>query len=780
MSHEALYRKYRPRTFSELMGQDAINRTLTNALGTRQVAHAYLFCGPRGTGKTSTARLLAKTLNCEAAGTEPCNRCPSCQEITSGSSMDVIEIDAASNRGIDDMRSLREQVRFASMNGRYKVYIIDECHMLTTEAVNALLKTLEEPPDNVVFVMATTEAHKVLPTIVSRCQRFDFQRIPTPVLLARLQQVATAEQIPVSAESLRAIARRAAGGLRDALTLLDQVASLSIDGMAVSDDLVFQVLGEVRSESLLAMGEAMLHGDVVGLWEQASAYLKAGYDPQTLLRELMQHLRNLLIVQVAADRAIDLDVPESLVGPLSAQAAQWTQADLIYCLELLNETAERVRRATHDQIWLEAGLARVCQRQAIASILDLQARVEALENRAGIAPGDRPAASRPTPPARPAPRPVAAPAPTAPPPAPPAPVQPAPAMPAASMMPPPSPVSAPEPVMPPPPAPEAAAEPVQPEPAVVEPPRDLVMPPPVAAEPSRAAVMPPPVAESVMPPQPEPVAAPVAEVSAPAAAAPSAPVAAAPAAPMAPTGNLPAPPSALWPKLVDAIAERHGPTGGILRSAHLVGVDLGAGTLTIGFKEEILKDQTEKTPKRVALIEGGIKAIFGTPLRLKCVVQAAPPPAPEPEPWMDEPGPPDAYAPQSFDMAPEPVAPPPVAAAPIAPPPESAPQSAPAVSPPWEAPEPVTPSVVPPAVAAEPVAMPAPAAAPEPEDPFLAATPKPRPAPPEADDPFLAATPVPRTATKPPVSPKAPPGEENVDLVAEAARIFKGKVLATP
>jgi DNA polymerase-3 subunit gamma/tau len=738
MSHEALYRKYRPTTFAELMGQDAINRTLTNALATRQVAHAYLFCGPRGTGKTTTARLLAKTLNCEAGGTEPCNRCASCLEIVSGSSLDVIEIDAASNRGIDDMRSLREQVRFASVNGRYKVYIIDECHMLTTEAVNALLKTLEEPPDSVVFVMATTEAHKVLPTIVSRCQRFDFQRIPTPVMIARLQYVAGAEGIPISAEALRAIARRAAGGLRDGLTLLDQVASLSIDGMAVSDDLVFQVLGEVRSESLLAMGEAMLQTDVVGLWEQASAYLKAGYDPQTLLRELMQHLRNLLIVQVAADRAIDLDVPESLIGPLSAQAAAWTQADLLYCLELLNETAERVRRSTHDQIWLEAGLARVCQRQAIASILDLQGRVDELERRAGMAPGERPAAARPAPAPRPAPRPVAAPAPVAPP-----------------VVVPPAPAVA-EPVMPPPAAVAPAAVSPEPQPAapapVAEPPRDLVMPPapepakpsepardlvmPPAAEPAKPSepardlVMPPPAAVApVEPAIPAPVMAP-APVVEPVVEPEPAPA----VAPAASSASLPASPAALWPKLVEAIAERHPPTAGILSSAHLVGVDLAAGTLTIGFKEAILKDQTEKQPKRVALIEGGIKAIFGTPLRLKCVEQAAPPPEPEPEPWPDEPEPMAAYAAPDLVMAP--------------------------------------------AEVSEVSVMPAPA---EPEDPFLAATPVARPAaqPAEPEDPFLAATPVARPAAKT-AAPAEAAGDEGKDLVAEAARIFKGKILTAP
>lgn len=699
MSHEALYRKYRPKTFAELLGQDAVNRTLLNALATKHLAHAYLFCGPRGTGKTSTARLLAKALNCETGGPEPCNRCNACLETGSGSSMDVIEIDAASNRGIDDIRALRDQVRFAAVGGRYKVYIIDEAHMLTTEAVNAFLKTLEEPPPQVVFVLATTEAHKVLPTVVSRCQRFDFQRIPTPVLLGRLQHVAQAEAIPVSPASLGAIAKRAAGGLRDGLTLLDQVASLSIDGAAVPDDLVLRVLGQVRDDSLLAMGEAVAAGDVVGLWQLTTDYLHAGYDPQTLVRELMQHVRNLMVMQVAPEQAGALDVPETLRDAMQAQASYFSQPDLLYCLELLNETAERMRRSSQDQIWLEAGLARLCQRQTIASMLDLQARIEALEAAMGQSPAPRMPAAASRPPARPMPPPAAPPAAR-------------PAVPA----PPPAAVTAPaaavaiEPVVPPAPA-KTELPPPAPVTAKTEPPA----PAPVAAmpvEPVPSAAMPEPVADpkpAETPSAPEPVApasAPsamdrsadadslateAATVAVPPPLPPDPPPAAPPMA--APAAEAPAPDPAglgaidqLWQQLLDAIMQRHPPSYAILREARVADVDLAAGRLTLAFASAAIKEQMEN-PKRLQLVEGGIKAIFGQPLKVKCIEQATPPPMPA-EP-----------------MAASASAPAPSSASPSAPPPD----------------------------------RPAAAAA--------------RPAPPPDDDD---------------------------DLVAEAAKIFKGKVLHQP
>ena len=228
MAYVALYRKWRPKTFSDLVGQEHVSRTLSQAIETGRVGHAYLFSGPRGTGKTSTAKILAKALNCEQGPTtEPCNECESCRRVNDGTSMDVFEIDAASNRGIDEIRDLRETVKFAPANGKYKVYIIDEVHMLTSEAFNALLKTLEEPPERVVFILATTEVHKVPATIQSRCQRYDFKRIAVREIAERLRYVAENSEIKAEDAALALIARESAGGMRDALSTLDQCASLA-------------------------------------------------------------------------------------------------------------------------------------------------------------------------------------------------------------------------------------------------------------------------------------------------------------------------------------------------------------------------------------------------------------------------------------------------------------------------------------------------------------------------------------------------------------------------
>ncbi|NLK51426.1 MAG: DNA polymerase III subunit gamma/tau [Syntrophomonadaceae bacterium] len=249
MSYVALYREWRPQNFQNVVGQTHVTRTLLNALQQGRISHAYLFCGPRGTGKTSVAKILAKAVNCsEAQEGEPCNQCVSCRAIVEGSSLDVLEIDAASNRGIDEIRELRERVQYAPSGGRFRVYIIDEVHMLTTEAFNALLKTLEEPPSHVIFVLATTEAHKVPATILSRCQRFDFRRITPAELIERLKLVAEHQQIEISEEAIMAIVRAAEGGLRDALSLLDQCIGFATNAITLEE--VNQVLGTVSEEFL--------------------------------------------------------------------------------------------------------------------------------------------------------------------------------------------------------------------------------------------------------------------------------------------------------------------------------------------------------------------------------------------------------------------------------------------------------------------------------------------------------------------------------------------------
>ncbi|MEZ0368003.1 MAG: DNA polymerase III subunit gamma/tau, partial [Candidatus Sericytochromatia bacterium] len=303
MKHLALYRKWRPQRFMDVVGQEHISRTLLNSIRQDRLAHAYLFCGPRGTGKTTSARLLAKALNCSSpVDGEPCNACSNCEEITAGHSLDVIEIDAASNRGIDSARDLREQVRFTATGGRYRVFIIDEFHMLTKEAFNALLKTLEEPPENVIFVLATTEPHEVLPTVVSRCQRFDFQRISTRAMSEHLQKVAAAEQIGVSAAAIEAMARKANGGLRDGLSLLDQVRAVGLPGEPLPDSLVYQSLGLVQEDELLALLQAAFAGEIEAMLANLRGLLEQGHDAMQIVAELIQLLRHLSLASLSPER----------------------------------------------------------------------------------------------------------------------------------------------------------------------------------------------------------------------------------------------------------------------------------------------------------------------------------------------------------------------------------------------------------------------------------------------------------------------------------------------
>lgn len=376
MEHLALYRKWRPQKFSELVGQEHIARTLLNALRYNRLAHAYLFCGPRGTGKTSTARLLAKALNCMAcqAG-EPCNQCQSCQEITAGHSLDVIEMDAASHRGIDNARELREQVRFSASGGRYRVFIIDEFHMLTHEAFNALLKTLEEPPANVVFVLATTEPHKVLQTIVSRCQRFDFQRIALPRLIQHLQHIAQAEHIGISQQVIQAIARKAAGGLRDALSLLDQVHALSRPGETLPDALVYQVLGLIDEDALLKLTQTLFQGDVENLLKTLQLLLEKGHDALHIIQELLQILRHLALAELSTARMEELGVPSHLLETLQTLRQDLSHAHIIAVIEQLVQTADRLHKVTQPEIWLEVDLLRIC----LNSESTLFQRIERLE-----------------------------------------------------------------------------------------------------------------------------------------------------------------------------------------------------------------------------------------------------------------------------------------------------------------------------------------------------------------------------------------------------------------
>lgn len=333
----ALYRQWRPQTFAGVVGQEHVTRTLKNALAKGKVVHAYLFAGPRGTGKTSTARILAKALNCLAGpAPEPCNACSQCAAITAGSALDVLELDAASRRGIDEMRELRERVKLAPVAARYKVYIIDEAHMLTTEAANALLKTLEEPPPGVVFVLATTEPHKMPATILSRCQRFDFHRLQSQLIRAHLEQVVGELPGRVTPAALELIARAAEGSMRDALSILDQVLSLG-EG-EVDEDTVADLLGKVRLGALTRMVELLREGDAAGALRLILEVDTAGKDIGFFIRDLLALLREELL------RAVGRGEP---VPP-----------HLVRCLEEFSLAMEETRTAAIKTLPLELAVVK--------------------------------------------------------------------------------------------------------------------------------------------------------------------------------------------------------------------------------------------------------------------------------------------------------------------------------------------------------------------------------------------------------------------------------------
>jgi DNA polymerase-3 subunit gamma/tau len=381
VAYVSLYRKYRPQTFAEVVGQAHVTQTLAAAVTDDRLHHAYLFTGPRGTGKTSTARILAKSLNCEHGPTaEPCGRCVHCTGIIHGSSVDVIEIDAASHGGVDDVRDLRERVAFAPASARMKVYIVDECHMLSTAGWNAFLKTVEEPPGHVVFVFATTEPHKVLDTILSRTQRFDFKRIGAQDLGGHVADLGVREGLTFEPGAVDLIVRAGDGSARDALSVLDQVVAFTGSDVTVRG--VAEVLGTVPDELLARAVDGLAAGDVAGLCVLVGRLADGGLDLRQFARDAVEHLRCLLLLQVAPDAGLVEATPER-VASLQAQAARLGRMELLRAIELLAEAMAQMRRG-NTRLPLELALVKAALPEAAGDPGALAARLDRLERRTGV------------------------------------------------------------------------------------------------------------------------------------------------------------------------------------------------------------------------------------------------------------------------------------------------------------------------------------------------------------------------------------------------------------
>jgi DNA polymerase-3 subunit gamma/tau len=380
MSYEVLARKWRPQQFDDVVGQEHVVRTLQNAITSKRVAHAYLFVGPRGVGKTSIARLFSKALNCVKGPTVvPCGECDSCREITSGTGLDVFEFDAASNTQVDKVRELIiDSVAFAPTRGRYKVYIVDEVHMLSGSSFNALLKTLEEPPSHVIFMFATTESEKVPATIVSRCQRFDLKRIPVRQIVERLRQIAVAEKISVEDNALLAIARGAEGGLRDAESALDQL--IAFKGASIEEGDVLSVFGLVARSTLETLAERVLTGDVKGILEQVRALDESGKDFQRVVAELLEHFRNLLVVLCAGAEAAGPDLTDTQREVLGRQAKLTEDGKVLRLVDILTETSDRMRYSLSKRTLLETALIRCCRAGTVVTLEEVLVRIESLRD----------------------------------------------------------------------------------------------------------------------------------------------------------------------------------------------------------------------------------------------------------------------------------------------------------------------------------------------------------------------------------------------------------------
>lgn len=376
--HKALYRAYRPQTFKDVVGQKHIIRTLKNQIQNNNVGHAYLFCGTRGTGKTSTAKIFARALNCQnSVDEEPCNECEVCKDILSDNIMDVIEIDAASNNSVDDIREIRENVKYTPAKCKYKVYIIDEVHMLSQGAFNALLKTLEEPPSYVIFILATTEPHKIPATILSRCQRFDFKRVTVKDMSTRMKEICDDVNVVIDDRALNLIARNSQGALRDALSILDQCMSFSENDIEYKD--VVDLLGTVNIEQLFEMAEYVIKEDTKKCLEILNEFVVWGKDIKNLIDDLIDHFRNLMVCKVSSDLDEIISLPEEIVEQLKAQASTIEVNDIIRILNILSTTQDAIKVSSNPRVLAEVSIMKLSQPMFDESKESLLKRISNLE-----------------------------------------------------------------------------------------------------------------------------------------------------------------------------------------------------------------------------------------------------------------------------------------------------------------------------------------------------------------------------------------------------------------
>ena len=378
MSYIVLARKWRPQSFDQIVGQEHITTTLKNAIKQDRVAHAYLFCGPRGIGKTTTARILAKALNCEKGPTpSPCNKCASCKEITDSKSMDIIEIDGASNRGINEIRNIKENIKFSPQSGQFKIYIIDEVHMLTTEAFNALLKTLEEPPAHVKFIFATTAAYKVIPTILSRCQRFNFRRLSSDDIAKKLKDIAKKEKISIDEVALLNIVRQSAGSMRDAESLMDQLATYCKNKITAEE--TNNILGLVEQDRLYQFAQHIIDKDTSSAIKFISKIMDEGTDPNQFLISLVEYFRNAMLVKEGKALIPLLELTKDEVDRIVVQIKSLTREDILYILYSMMNASNSMRQSSIPKVSLELLAVKLSSKESIVSLGEIMSRLNSLE-----------------------------------------------------------------------------------------------------------------------------------------------------------------------------------------------------------------------------------------------------------------------------------------------------------------------------------------------------------------------------------------------------------------